>query len=128
MKNFSLSAALLAASLLTSTAQDRLLWMRHCAISPDGKTIAFSYKGDIFTVPSQGGKAQQITSNPAYDSYPVWSKDGKHIAFASNRKGSLDVWVVSREGGSPRRLTTHSGKELPVAFLNDTTEIGRAHV
>ena len=128
MKNFSLSAALLAASLLTSTEQDRLMWMRHCAISPDGKTIAFSYKGDIFTDPSQGGKAQQITSNPAYDSYPVWSKDGKHIAFASNRKGSLDVWVVSREGGSPRRLTTHSGKELPVAFLNDTTVLYTAAV
>lgn len=121
MKKYYLTAALFAATVTASTAQDRPLWMRHCAISPDGKTIAFAYKGDLFTVPATGGRAQQITSNPAYDSYPVWSPDGKRIAFASDRKGSLDIWVVGRDGGTPRRITTHSGKELPVAFLNDTT-------
>ncbi len=128
MKKNILTAALLAASLLPSTAQERPLWLRHCAISPDGKTIAFSYQGDLFTVPVSGGRAQQLTTNPAYDSYPVWSPDGKHIAFASARKGSLDVWVIDRNGGSPRRLTTHSGKELPVAFLNDTTVLYTAAV
>ena len=48
-------------------AQDAPLWMRHSVISPDGTTIAFTYKGDIYTVPVAGGRAMQITTNPAYD-------------------------------------------------------------
>ena len=85
----------------TSIAQESPLWMRHCALSPDGTTIAFTYKGDIYTVPSTGGRATQITTNPAFDTEPVWSPDSKQIAFASDRMGSLDVFVVSSEGGAP---------------------------
>ena len=70
-------------------AQENPLWMRHCAISPDGTTIAFTYKGDIFTVPVSGGKATQITTNPAFDTTPIWSPDSKQIAFASDRMGSI---------------------------------------
>ena len=73
-------------------AQDAPLWMRHSVISPDGTTIAFTYKGDIYTVPVAGGRAMQITTNPAYDTAPVWSPDSKRIAFASDRMGSLDVY------------------------------------
>ena len=69
-------------------AQDAPLWMRHSVISPDGTTIAFTYKGDIYTVPVAGGRAMQITTNPAYDTAPVWSPDSKRIAFASDRMGS----------------------------------------
>lgn len=99
-----------------SFAQDSPLWMRHCAISPDGTIIAFTYKGDIYTVPVNGGRAAQVTTNPAYDTTPLWSPDGKQIAFASDRMGSLDIYIVSKDGGEPRRLTTHSGSETPVAF------------
>lgn len=98
------------------SAQESPLWMRHCAISPDGTTIAFTYKGDIYTVPADGGRAMQITTNPAFDTTPVWSPDSKQIAFASDRLGSLDVYVVAKEGGEPRRLTTHSGNETPIVF------------
>ena len=58
------------------SAQDNPLWLRFPSISPDGKTIAFSYKGDIYTVPAAGGKATAITTNPAYDANPIWSPDG----------------------------------------------------
>ena len=51
----------------TIAAQEAPLWMRYCALSPDGTTIAFTYKGDIYTVPSTGGRATQITTNPAFD-------------------------------------------------------------
>jgi tricorn protease len=95
------------------------LWMRHAAISPDGNEIAFSYKGDIFTVSSSGGEARQITSNSAYDSYPVWSPDGSKIAFASSREGSLDVYVMSSKGGEPKRLTTNSSDETPITFVDN---------
>ena len=82
-KLFMSAAALLFAGALW--AQEGPLWMRHCAISPDGTTIAFTYKGDIFTVPVSGGKATQITTNPAFDTTPIWSPDSKQIAFASDR-------------------------------------------
>lgn len=102
-------------------ADTSVLWMRHVAISPDGKSVAFSFRGDIFTVPVGGGHAFQITSNAAYDSYPVWSPDSRQLLFASDREGSLDIYVVNSAGGVPRQLTTYDGKELPLAFLNDTT-------
>ena len=104
---------------MTAMAQTSPLWMRFCAISPDGKTIAFSYRGDIYTVPSTGGEAHQLTSNAAYDAYPVWSPDGQHIAFASSREGSLDVYLMSREGGAPKRLTTNSADEIPLTFKDN---------
>jgi len=111
---------------LGAIAQVNPLWMRFCAISPDGQTIAFSYMGDIFTVPSQGGTAHQLTSNAAYDAYPVWSPDGQGIAFASAREGSLDVYVVNRHGGTPKRLTTDSGNETPLCYLDNGTVLFEA--
>ena len=102
--------------VLTANAQDNPLWMRYCAISPDGQTIAFCYKGDIYTVPANGGKATQLTTNAAHDTHPIWSPDSKKIAFASNRQGSMDIYIIDKEGGTPQRLTTHSANEFPVTF------------
>ena len=121
-------ATLLGAYGLAAQAQDNPLWMRHPAISPDGKTIAFSYQGDIFTVPSSGGRAKQITSNAAFDSYPVWSPDGNHIAFASNREGSIDVWVMNANGGIPKRVTTNSGNEYPLRWKDNYTIMFKASI
>ena len=121
-------ATLLGAYGLAAQAQDNPLWMRHPAISPDGKTIAFSYQGDIFTVPSNGGTAKQITSNAAFDSYPVWSPDGNHIAFASNREGSIDVWVMNANGGIPKRVTTNSGSEYPLRWKDNSTIMFKASI
>lgn len=120
----------LIAPLATASAmaQSDPLWMRFPAISPDGKTVAFSYKGDIWTVPANGGQARQITTNPAYDAYPVWSPDSRQIAFASSREGSLDVYVVGRDGGTPRRVTTDSGDEYPMAWRTDSTIMLKASI
>ena len=118
MKKKLFTAVLTLASVAVS-AQENPLWMRYPSISPDGRTIAFAYKGDIFTVDANGGQAKQLTTNPAYDYKPVWSPDGSQIAFASNREGSFDVYVVDAKGGNPRRLTTSSGKELPVAWKDN---------
>ena len=114
MKKLLFSIAICLSGVVS--AQDAPLWLRNSAISPDGTTIAFTYKGDIYTVPVGGGRAMQVTTNPAYDTAPVWSSDSKQIAFASDRLGSMDVYLVSKEGGEPRRLTTHSGSETPLAF------------
>lgn len=123
MKKILLTLPFFAAALLSvaqSPAADAL-WMRYPALSPDGQTIAFTYQGDIYTVPAKGGRALQITSNAAYDTNPIWSPDGKNIAFASDRLGSPDVFIVGHDGGTPTRLTTHSGSETPIAFKDDVT-------
>lgn len=126
MKRFILGAAVYITAM-AAQAEEAPLWMRYCVISPDGGQIAFTYKGDIYTVDTGGGKARQITSSRGYDTHPVWSPDGKSIAFASDREGSMDVFIVGRDGGVPRRLTSHSGNEVPVAFRdNDHVLFGAA--
>lgn len=120
MKRSFLFSFLLASGALVGLAGESPRWLRDAAISPDGLTIAFSYKGDIFTVPAEGGVATQITSDKEYDGKPVWSKDGSQIAFMSSREGSDDIFITSAKGGTPRRLTTNSGNETPLTFLNDS--------
>src|SRR5580692_9601933 len=95
------------------------LWLRYPAISPDGKTIAFTFRGHIFTVPVAGGLAVPLTAGPAHDSSPVWSPDGKLIAFASDRYGHYNIFLVSVEGGPTRRLTSYSTDETPTGFTPD---------
>ena len=109
---------LLALSVLlpmAAAAQENPSWIRKNAISPDGKTVVFSYKGDLYTVPSTGGNALQITSNSAFDSDPLWTPDGKRIVFTSWREDSRDIYVTSPEGGVPKRLTNLPGNETLLA-------------
>ena len=117
MKKKIIASAVLAASFAGMSAAP--LWLRNTAISPDGATIAFTYKGDIYTVKSTGGDARRITSG-GYNTSPVWSPDGSKIAFASDREGSMDIYVVSGKGGSPKRLTTYYGRETPLAFVDSS--------
>lgn len=120
MKRIAFYSLLFAAGISSAAAENAPKWLRDAAISPDGKTVAFTYKGDIFTVPTSGGEATQVTSNQAFDGTPVWSKNGKNIVFLSNREGSDDIFITSAKGGTPRRLTTSSGNEKPLTFLNDS--------
>ena len=115
-----LFATFYAASAI-SAAQETPLWLRSNSISPDGSEIAFTYKGNIYIVGADGGQARQLTTNPAYDTTPIWTPDGQSIVFCSTRERSKDVFKVSAKGGSPIRISTHPHNESPVAVLNDGT-------
>ena len=106
-------------------AAEAPLWLRDAKISPDGKMIAFTYKGDIFTVPVGGGEAVRITSQPSYETAPVWSPDSRSLAFASDRYGNFDVFTVKADGSDAewKRLTYNSAAETPEAFSPDGREV-----
>ena len=102
-----------------SSVDARQAWVRYPSISPDGSQIAFSYLGDIWTVSSKGGSARMITSHEGYERSPVWSPDGKTIAFMADWNGSGDVYLAPANGGPPVRLTWHSAVDEPTAFTRD---------
>jgi tricorn protease len=123
-RNVALSAAFL--SVLPGTAAappGPPLWLRYPAISPDGQTIAFEYQGDIYAVPAAGGTATPLTLGESYEFAPVWSHDGKSMAFASDRYGNFDVFVMPSSGGEATRLTFHSVREVPSTFSADDKSV-----
>ncbi|MBS1607015.1 MAG: PD40 domain-containing protein, partial [Bacteroidetes bacterium] len=92
-------------------AQQPLL-LRQPAINRDGTLVAFSFQGDIWTVPATGGRATRLTIHEGYEGHPVFSPDGKQIAFSGARYGNNDIFVIPTEGGTPRRLTFQSGEDI----------------
>ncbi len=112
-----LVAALFCAAPVT--AQQEAVWLRYPAISPDGATLVFAYRGDLYRVPTAGGVATPLTTHAAHDQMPVWSRDGRSVAFASDRFGNFDVYLMPAAGGQARRLTVHSADEYPYAFTAD---------
>lgn len=78
------------------------------ALSPDGATLAFAWRGDIWSVPVKGGAARRLTQHPAVEAMPSFSPDGKQIAFISDRERSKQVYVMPASGGEARQLTWHT--------------------
>lgn len=118
-----LLATLVVGSFALTASATTPLWMRDVKISPDGRRIAFSYKGDIYVVGSEGGKATQLTTGDSYEASPVWSADSKRIAYSSDLYGNADVFVIDADGGQSRRLTANSLAETPEAFSRDGKEV-----
>ncbi|MGI4831638.1 MAG: hypothetical protein ACRYFU_26170, partial [Janthinobacterium lividum] len=75
------------------------------AISPDGKEIAFVSGSDIWVVPSSGGQAHLLISDPAEESRPLYSPDGAKLAFMSTRTGGGDIYVLTLSTGQLQRIT-----------------------
>lgn len=123
ISNLRFIAAFYAFVSLPVLAQSPALWLRDTKISPDGSKIAFTYKGDIWTVPVSGGSASRLTSTPSYEAYPIWSPDSRQVAFASDRNGGFDIFVVPITGGEPTQLTFNSTNEIPEAFSPDGQNI-----
>ncbi len=122
MRKYFILIFVLSFSLLIN-AQENSQWIRYASISPDGSKIAFTYKGDLYTVAAAGGEAQALTYHQAHDFMPVWSNDGSKISFASDRHGNFDVFVMDARGGEATRLTYHSNDEYPYTFTNDDQNV-----
>src|SRR4051812_4712769 len=103
-----LAAALALVLVLPIMAREPIRLPNHPALSPDGKTLAFDWNGDIWTVPIEGGLARPLTSHPAKDTSPRFSPDGKEIAFLSEREGVTQVFIMPATGGTPRQMTFHA--------------------
>jgi Tol biopolymer transport system component/imidazolonepropionase-like amidohydrolase len=105
-----------------SNSAHRVLGIMNPAISPDAKQVAFSALGDLWIMPI-GGKPQRITNDPYIDKDPVWSADGKSLAYASDRSGSMDLWLRDLQTGQDRRITDLPDSEYAPAFSPDGTRL-----
>ena len=104
---------------LTPVPPQPIVGARMPALSPDGRQLAFVYRGDLWLASSAGGRASALTSHVETDAYPVFSPDGQWIAFASRRNGNFDIYAVPVEGGSARQLTWHAGSDIPQGWSPD---------
>jgi tricorn protease len=123
LRLLALPCLLLSLLAAVASAAPTADWFRYSAISPDAGTIVFSSGGDLYRVSSAGGEATPLTLNDGWDGYPVWSPDGKWLAFASDRHGNLDLFLMPAEGGEAKRLTFHSATDQPFDFSPDGKEI-----
>ncbi|GIV05019.1 MAG: hypothetical protein KatS3mg016_0594 [Fimbriimonadales bacterium] len=117
--------AFVLASLLCAVcfAQSAIKFARFPAPSPDGTQIAFAWQGDLWIAPITGGTAQRLTIHPAYDFAPIWSPDGKKIAFTSDRHGNDDVFVLHLDTGTVQRLTYFSGRDRAYGWTPDSQAV-----
>ncbi|HRP88449.1 MAG TPA: S41 family peptidase [Edaphocola sp.] len=118
---FSISALLFA--FLSNAQVQSPRWPRYPAISPDGQNIVFGYMGNLYKVSTQGGTAIPLTVGAAYNERPVWSPDGKTIAFSNNQHGNFDIYTMSANGGNATRITFHSADDFPYDFTPDSKNV-----
>jgi tricorn protease len=102
-----------------AAAAEPIRFARSPDISPDGTQVVFSYLGDLWIVDAAGGVARHLTMHEKHDIGPVFSPDGKRIAFSSNRHGTYDVFVIPVEGGRPTRLTYDSADDFATGWSPD---------
>lgn len=93
------------------------------ALSPDAKTIYFSYDGDIFKVAVEGGMATRVISMGGVESNPKISPNGRYIAFSSNVQGNNNLYIVPVNGGTIKQLTWDAGNDIPVSWSPDSQYI-----
>ena len=85
--------------------------------------VVFSYAGDLWIAPREGGEARRLTVGPGIETDPYFSPDGTLIAFSGEYDGNVDVYVVPATGGVPRRLTWHPDADRVVGWTPDGKRI-----
>src|SRR3954469_25462974 len=109
MANWKLAAAVglihLAFAAVALAADGNVTLARYPSISPDGKQIVFSPRGDLWKCPIEGGLATRLTAHGHNDLQSAWSRDGQRLAFTSHRIGALNLYIMTAHGPAPRQLT-----------------------
>ncbi|SFS75048.1 tricorn protease [Sphingobacterium wenxiniae] len=103
--------------LSTALAQQETLLLRNPSISD--KHVSFVYGGDIWIADKDGSNARRLTVNPGVEQNPIFSPDGKNIAFTGNYDGNTDVYIIPIEGGAPQRVTYHPSADVVRGWLNN---------
>lgn len=111
----SLSLIMLLA-ITTAWSQETLL-LRNPSMS--GQHIAFVYGGDIWIADQDGQNPRRLTINPGVEQNPVFSPDGKTLAFTANYDGNTDVYTISIDGGAPKRVTYHPAADVVRGWLSN---------
>jgi tricorn protease len=89
----------------------------------NGADIVFSMAGDLWRVSKSGGRAQRLTTGAGMETYPVFSPDGKTLAFCGEYDGNFDVYTMPVSGGVPMRLTWHPNIDEPAAWTPDGAKV-----
>ncbi len=84
--------------------------------------IVFAYGGYLWGASRDGGEAHQLTSG-GHESRPIFSPDGKWIAFTGEYDGNVDVYVIPASGGMPKRLTWHPDADVAVGWTPDGSKV-----
>lgn len=120
MKKYSILFFLLTSILY---AQTNIYFTSDPALSPDAKTIIFSYENDLWTVPAQGGLALRLTGMEGEESDPVFSPDGKWIAFTGRQDGNPNIYVMPGFGGEIKQLTFNDKFDVVESWSWDSKSI-----
>jgi tricorn protease len=115
-----LLAILLCVAGRAAAADEAPLLAHAPTLSPT--QIVFAYGGYLWSVPREGGEARQLTTG-GHEGLPVFSPDGNWIAFTGEYDGNFDVFVIPAEGGEPRRLTWHPGRDTAVGWTRDSKKV-----
>ena len=125
MKIFNISIiTLIVASCLSIAGNNdtqQTLLLRQPALSQDH--LAFVHAGDIWIADTDGSHARRLTSDPATEKDPVFSPDGKWLAFSASYEGNRDIYIIPVSGGQPRRLTWHPFSDMPMYWSADSQEV-----
>ena len=90
----------------------------HPAVSPDGRLVAFAALGDLWVMPVDG-TPRRLTDDPALDTEPAWSPDGRSLAYCSDRIGGMNLWIRDMTNGGDRQLTHLTGAATMPAWSPD---------
>lgn len=119
-RSFMLSVCFLL-GFASAQAQTSPILFQHPTV--DANQIVFSYAGSLWSVSRTGGTAYRLTSGPRQDTSPVFSPNGKLLAFTSTHGGDQEVYVMPANGGQARQLTWYPGPNVTVGWTNDSKQI-----
>ena len=98
-------------------------FFRTPAPSPDGSKVAFAARGNLWVADLQKGSVAALTTHPAYDWMPVWSPDGGHLAFSSDRNGNDDIYVMNADGTGLAQLTFDTVPDTVCVYSPDGSTV-----